>query len=125
MGTEPGGGALQYRPCDLCGSLVQAQREPGATESVLCEGCLRTRRVRPEPVDGGKPKRHAKHIHKFRCPCCHRKLRSKPVSRDVELDCPACGAPLVIAPGGAVTSPDADEADAPIVRRHRSLDSER
>lgn len=101
--------SVQYHPCDLCGSLVESAYPPGPHESIICEGCLQARLVKAVPIgtsddelDEPKP-RYKKHIHKFRCLHCGRKLRSKPVKRPVHLECPACSGRLLLLPGGEVT----------------------
>ncbi len=120
---------MQYRPCDLCGSLVQTPVPPGPGESLLCEGCIRTRQVRADRVisEAGST-RHRKHIHKFRCLYCGRKLRSKPVARAVHLACPACDGQLVLGPGGVVSkqsdAPESADPGAPVVHLHVTGDGD-
>jgi DNA-directed RNA polymerase subunit RPC12/RpoP len=98
---------MELRPCDLCGCLVDAPVPPGAGESLICHHCLRTRHVREDRLpSGSEARRYRKHVHKFRCIHCGRKLRSKSVKREVQLDCPSCSGQLLLGPGGTVRPVD-------------------
>jgi Zn-finger nucleic acid-binding protein len=97
---------VEIRYCDVCGGLVSAADAPAAEGDVgiLCEVCLRTRRVLPDVVDAAarvEAKRASK-LQRFRCPHCERRLRTKAVRARVEIACPKCEGMLVLLPGGGV-----------------------
>jgi len=117
---------VQYRPCDLCGCLLQVSFERSHGESLICGECLQSRRVKP--VDASAHAKHPKHTHKFRCPHCGRKLRSIPVPREVRLNCPSCEGSLILEPSGEVRGiapremSDSGVIQPPLIRPHETQD---
>jgi hypothetical protein len=117
---------LDLRHCDVCGGLVGTPERPAgeaaADVGLLCDVCLRTRRVLPDASEA-KPR-----SSRFRCPHCNRRLRSRLVRTRVEIACPRCGGGLILLPGGAIEAgaapparePEADEAaiDSPADSPH-------
>jgi hypothetical protein len=103
------------RYCDVCGGLVSTFDEPpgsgGEDVGLLCEVCIRTRRVLP---DTGAAKAERKHLNRFRCPHCDRRLRCKPVRARVEIACPKCKGELVLLPGGGIEAGGERAAPEPL-----------
>ncbi len=93
---------MEYVPCDACGGLVRCAEPLRPGEALVCQDCLSTRRVVAERGEAGSDSR--KHVHKFRCPHCERKLRRKPVAQPMVLCCPSCGGTLHVDPDGSASA---------------------
>lgn len=102
---------MEQSQCDVCGGLVTPGEPPGgARVGLVCEACLETRSVRPDPQEVSASLRNRP--GRFACPVCGKRLRAKVVKARIETACPSCGGLIVLAPGGIIEAPAAEMSPA-------------
>jgi len=99
---------VERRYCDVCGGIVVPPAESGADivaagedDALICDVCVRTRRVFPEGAITPADER-AGIAGRFRCPHCDRRLKTRTIKVRTEVDCPRCKGKLVLLPDGRV-----------------------